>query len=77
MEGLELEIERRYDAERCIFHAIGSRGVFGVLKASSLAARPSTLVGPLTQNAGVLQCRSGAPAGKELAANLLFSSLYT
>jgi len=28
-------------------------------KASSLGARPSSLIGPLTQNAGVLSCRRG------------------
>jgi pectate lyase len=42
------------------FTPSGAGASSAYLKASSLAARPSTLVGPLTQSAGVLSCRKGA-----------------
>jgi len=42
------------------FTPSGAGASLAYLKASSLEARPSTLIGPLTQNAGVLFCRKGA-----------------
>eukprot|EP00253_Pinus_taeda_P000806 PITA_00806 len=41
------------------FTPSGSEASSAYAKASSLAARSSTLVGPLTHNAGVLSCRKG------------------
>eukprot|EP00253_Pinus_taeda_P029665 PITA_29665 len=41
------------------FTPSGAGASSAYLKASSLEARPSTLVGPLTQNAGVLSCKKG------------------